>query len=337
LYYLIYQTDGNLVLYERSADGDISKWESDTDGQEVGYVGMQNSGNLVISDGSTSTIWATFTGGYPGAVLALEDNGILNIKFPDGEIIWSTEEVERANPHTKKLFPKNYIESPSGEYRLKYQTNGNLVLVKLIETGEYGMWSTETYGTEPSLVNMQNDGNLVVYTGSPWTGWNVEWSSKSGSSANTGSSLVLEDSGRLSIQRPDGIVIWSVNNLVERANPHSGILRPGEYIESPNGSYFVKYQQDGNLALYHRSPTMGDVPMWSTATNEHGPGLVNMQRDGNLVVYAPKVGGGWTPVWSSNTSGNSGSVLVLEDDGELHIQQPGGLNVWTAPLQASFV
>lgn len=56
-YSLIYQTDGNLVLY-RNADS-RALWSTKTHGHSAGRLIMQNDGNLVVYNASQQALWAS--------------------------------------------------------------------------------------------------------------------------------------------------------------------------------------------------------------------------------------------------------------------------------------
>ena len=58
-----------------------------------------------------------------------------------------------------QMAPGASVLSQNGQYRLVYQTDGNLVLYDAARTP---LWSTGTAGTSPGRVVMQNDGNLVI-------------------------------------------------------------------------------------------------------------------------------------------------------------------------------
>jgi hypothetical protein len=83
-YSLVYQQDGNLVLYH----GSSPLWSiGNTDGNP-GYAVMQSDGNLVVYNGSSSPVWASNTDGNPGAFLAIRDTGELVIYGTDGTVLW---------------------------------------------------------------------------------------------------------------------------------------------------------------------------------------------------------------------------------------------------------
>lgn len=84
---LIYQNDGNLVIYRGSGWNDPI-WGSDTAGTSPGEAKMQSDGNFVIYDSSGQPVWSTGTHGFDGAYLALLNDGSLVILGSDGAALW---------------------------------------------------------------------------------------------------------------------------------------------------------------------------------------------------------------------------------------------------------
>ena len=83
---LIYQGDGNLVLYGPS--GPV--WASNTTGASAGRAEMQGDGNLVVYDASSTPVWASGTDGHNGAFLSIHENGNLVIYTGPFSAIWET-------------------------------------------------------------------------------------------------------------------------------------------------------------------------------------------------------------------------------------------------------
>ena len=81
---LLWQTDGNLVLYRNNGDGPI--WATDTDGRAT-RVCFQNDGNLVIYNGSDA-VWSAATN-PAGASLRLGRDCNLTIENESGSQLWS--------------------------------------------------------------------------------------------------------------------------------------------------------------------------------------------------------------------------------------------------------
>lgn len=97
------------------------------------------------------------------------------------------------------------------------------------------------------------------------------------------------------------------------------VLRPGEFLRSPNGLYTFVYQGDGNLVLYGPHGWL-----WDSETDWRPVGVCIMQTDGNLVLYGP----GPEAVWDSSTWQYPGSSLAMQDDGNVVIYRPDGVAVW---------
>src|SRR6476620_3168716 len=88
-YIIIYQGDGNLVLY---INGGPALWASNTPGKPSGVCIMQGDGNLVLYTYGARAIWATNTPNHPGSRLIIGDNGNLVIQGspPNNDVIWQT-------------------------------------------------------------------------------------------------------------------------------------------------------------------------------------------------------------------------------------------------------
>jgi len=83
---LLFQTDGNLVLYddvERSAP-----WSTISVGITPGQVLMQPDGNLVVYDAAGRDHWSTATPGNAGAYLVVQNDGNVVIYRTDGSSAW---------------------------------------------------------------------------------------------------------------------------------------------------------------------------------------------------------------------------------------------------------
>lgn len=112
---------------------------------------------------------------------------------------------------------------------------------------------------------------------------------------------------------PDGGGTTTPQPPPPRAEMLNGaVLSPGEQLTSPNGTYRLVMQADGNLVLYK-----GGQVLWATGGQGTGARAV-MQADGNFVVY-----NGSAAKWSSSTGGFDASVLKLQDDGNLVVYDAG--------------
>lgn len=111
---LIYQLDGNLVLYDRDW---IALWASGTDGTDPGRVIMQDDGNCVVYDRSGVARWASNTDGRLGARLVMQDDGNLVIYSAGDVPIWASNTVQPDEPlpHPDQLYGRIRVES--GRFR----------------------------------------------------------------------------------------------------------------------------------------------------------------------------------------------------------------------------
>src|SRR5262249_50424351 len=81
---LVYQGDGNLVLYQ----GSNPLWWTSTNSPNPGFAVMQGDGNFVVYD-STGPVWWSGTG-TPGAFLVVQDDGNTVIYSPGSSPLWAT-------------------------------------------------------------------------------------------------------------------------------------------------------------------------------------------------------------------------------------------------------
>ena len=183
-YFLIFQGDGNLVLYGPSG----ALWWSGTSNNGDMCI-MQPDGNLVIYANDGSPTWHSGTFGNPGASLAVSDNGILSIYDQSGNVV--------KNYGTTGTLPAwFYYYSPNREYSLVCQGDGNLVIY-----GPSGaLWWSGTSNNGDMCI-MQPDGNLVIYTNDGSPTWH------SGTSGNPGAYFAVSDNGNLGIYDQGGNLV----------------------------------------------------------------------------------------------------------------------------------
>lgn len=103
-------------------------------------------------------------------------------------------------------------------------------------------------------------------------------------------------------------------------------LKPGDFVISPSGEYYVGLDQSGTFLLKDRMSR----PIWSVATSRAT--RVYLQSEGNLILKDSSN----QALWSSRTYGNSGATLVVDDGGRLAIVKES-LVVWFAGIPRSSV
>jgi hypothetical protein len=97
------------------------------------------------------------------------------------------------------------------------------------------------------------------------------------------------------------------------------VLHPGDSLNSSNGSFSLKCQEDGNLVLSSRTKVL-----WASNTDGERIGGCVVQGDGNLVIRGPS----GEYVWDAGSSGKGGAKLTVQDDGNVVIYTPEGHPVW---------
>ncbi|MCC7123488.1 MAG: hypothetical protein IT178_01465 [Acidobacteria bacterium] len=110
-------------------------------------------------------------------------------------------------------------------------------------------------------------------------------------------------------------------NNNEGVLPSGRNMTPNQRLYSPDRTYFLTYQDDGNLVLYNDREGR---PIWASQTSGTAAGTLEMQGDGNLVTYAP----GGIPIWASSTAGNPGAFLEVRNSGLIVIVAPNGTPIW---------
>ena len=109
---LVYQDDGNLVLYRYDLDRAV--WASGTRGTSVGELVLQADGNLVLYNGDGRAVWATGTDGRPAARLSVRDDGTAVLEAVDGSELWSAAVAVRAGEAGQLLSPGTEMVEPYG-------------------------------------------------------------------------------------------------------------------------------------------------------------------------------------------------------------------------------
>ncbi len=85
-YALIFQNDGNLVIYNPSRK---PIWATGTEKTGANRFAVQSDGNVVLYVDSTP-LWATNTSGKPGSRLVMQDDGNLVVYLPTNQPIFDT-------------------------------------------------------------------------------------------------------------------------------------------------------------------------------------------------------------------------------------------------------
>ncbi|MGF1429855.1 trypsin-like serine protease [Kitasatospora sp. LaBMicrA B282] len=221
---LTMQGDGNLTLTHRGIPAGVL-WSSNTGGHPGAFALMQPDGNFVVyaADGNATTgtgaLWASGTYFNNGAYLQLQDDGNLVVYKKDGGTavggaLWGagTPKVAPTLPSNTPVWSTQWTEARSTV--LEMQQDGNLVLYR--KSDGAALWSSRTSGNPGAWLAVQSDGNLVVYRAGGGGGTGALWAS--GTFWSPGAFLKLQDDGNLVVYKKEGGegiggAIWSTNTF----------------------------------------------------------------------------------------------------------------------------
>jgi hypothetical protein len=142
--YLTMQTDGNLVLY--TTDGTV-QWASNTSGNSGATATLQDDGNFVVSSSSGTALWASNTDNTPGSVLC------------HGDMMAPDQKMYAVGDDDGLSYIMQFAEESGGGWELDtLRTNG--------PADTYRVWH-DSSAPQNVFLTMQDDGNLVIYPGSP--------------------------------------------------------------------------------------------------------------------------------------------------------------------------
>jgi serine/threonine protein kinase len=234
-------------------------------------------------------------------------------------------------PPGDSLGPGQSLFSPNHQFRLTMDTDGNLVGWNTAASSP--VWESGTAHAPGASAIMQGDGDFVVYppgvseprTGQP-TG--ALWTSET--SRHPGAYLQVRNDGNIVIETPDGHqILWQTDTVAgPRGSDLSAgeVLRPGQYLESPNGRY--RLVDDGTNGTLRLSPTGATgCALWLVPRRGYAASIAVMQQDGNFVLYRP---GDLGADWETATAGDPGSSVVLQNDGVAVLSSPAGVALWQA-------
>ena len=160
------------------------------------------------------------------------------------------------------------------------QDDGNFV----VYTNSYIWWATDTHGkgTAPYTLNMQGDGNLVLYDKYN----NAQWSTGTHGKGSGSYRMVMQDDGNLVVYS-GSTSIWA-SDTVMSDSMCVGVCK--NQIFSDDGRLEARVQDDGNFVFYEHYKFFSQEKtrvVWASNTAGKGtaPYTLKMQGDGNLVLY----------------------------------------------------
>ena len=193
-YELVMESDGDLVEY---IVGGRPLWASHTNGDAGSHAVMQPGGNLAIYDPAGAAVWSSNSRSTGCPILVIQNDGNVVIYSP--RAIFATNTVQSMMQPGDVLRPGWSIYSPSEDFQLIMQTDGNLVLY---DGAGKALWASNTDHHPGAYAVMQTDGNLVVYPPAGHALW------ASGTDKDAGDYLYMQSDGDLVLYK-GSTAVWA--------------------------------------------------------------------------------------------------------------------------------
>jgi hypothetical protein len=197
-------TNGNIVMTGCFGQTIWSK------GSGNGYViVMQQDGNLVLYDKNWQPVWASGSNGLKSPYyLQIQSDSNLVI-YGNSGAVWATGTNGRGQCNTiyqgESIHTNEHLSDDSGTFSLNLQNDGNLVL--------YGCWGFPSWASnianssKSRNLSMQSDGNLVIYESGV-----AKWATGTNGKGVGPYYLLLQADGNLVIYGSTG-AIWASNTV----------------------------------------------------------------------------------------------------------------------------
>ena len=263
-HYLIFQPDGNLVIY--TAD-DRFFWglqDLTKEYQQAETVQMEAGGNFVVRGPDNKQIWSALQATPDAsASLTLTSDGALQLVAGGGDTLWSSTDRPFDAPDDgtfpfaagRTLTPREKYFSKSGNHYLVFQLDGNLVVYTADDKFVWGLNEITDKFQQAETVQMEADGNLVVRAADN----TAVWSALQGN-LDPGASLSLTSKGALQIASPSRGVIWSSDGILSETASTSDAAQPETEESVACGGY--DYQQQGD-----RTVNVRQISGWQVYVN----------------------------------------------------------------------
>ncbi len=208
------------------------------------------------------------------------------------------------------------LTSPSREYVLKLERNGNLVL-SYVPTKKL-IWSSNTADRGVKKASMRNDGSFALFNAQGTRVWSSGPESEIVRQAGGRCSAMILNTGHFSLYtgnttdpRKRLLRVFGRHRLVQNVS-----LRTNNMVSSPAGKYVLILYPDGNLNLLHL-PT--NSVKWQSRTSGKGGKQAFLQGDGNFIIFDANRSPVWTTGSKLQTVQQAGGRCHLEvfDSGEL--------------------
>jgi hypothetical protein len=264
----------------------------------------------------------------------ITDNNILSQCYANLPLkLNNSNQKDYIDPSNNILYPgvqySNGFQLKKGNFTLIMQTDGNLCIYKNYDSKKLNnelYWSSSIDNNSKGYLNMQEDGNLVIYD----TNNKAKWSSNSSGNKGGYAELLLSKSGNyplLVIKDKVGNIIKYLNKITLNLINNDKYIYKKNYLELEGGDEVVL---NDITCIYPYIKYYYDFK-WSN----NNFNLI-MQADGNLVIYKDnKTSGSKNAVWNSGTFLKNSETfhyryLILQPDGNLVIYDFNNNSKWSS-------
>lgn len=218
LYYLIYQSDGSLVLYrKRNNERPYIMWSNQKFFRgRPGKAVLESDGNLALFDSNGLKYWHSVTYGRNAGpyTLQLQDDGNLVLSDKNGKFwfsfIWLYPDmlVSNINPVLK---PGDRLVSKNRKNTLLYQGLSNLVLYTDVNKPT-AIWAVGTVKPKAGVAVLESNGNFVLYDEAHVPYWSTNTANVS---KNAPYRLVVKGDNTLVLYDNIGQTLWSTGTAIQ--------------------------------------------------------------------------------------------------------------------------
>ena len=309
-YYLVFQTDGNLVMYKEGEGKSEAIWASHDstkhkyDLNTADKLVFQTDGNMVIYDKGGKPLWASDTDEHSGKCLILSNEGRLFIiaeisktkkpvslysikgQFLDlnKQRVWFMDGSEFKPNDDNKMYTPSF-DAVNGLFPILDK------LVWFMDGSEFKPNNHRMYTPNGQYyLVFQTDGNLAMYKEGGDKIWASHDSHKHKYDLNTADKLVFQTDGNMVIYDKDGKPLW-VSDTDCIYETHSGMfIGDGSYLPDPTLETHEEWKgkcliltDEGELVLIgENTKNPKNIKTWG-ATKDKGKfdtGLTNWEQFG---------------------------------------------------------
>ncbi|MFO0646363.1 MAG: hypothetical protein U0326_08995 [Polyangiales bacterium] len=322
-YQLVFQPDGDLVLYDRTSGKAL--WASMTM-LTPALAALQDNGNLAVFHAAHAhafdqVAWSSERNGGRvgpglGAQLAVEDSGAAVVYGRDGSVLWSSATSGELGAQAVAAGVK--VKSPNGRHQLVFPQRGDLTAA---------LWPAVSTPTKPSL-DRTGPGTAVLPAGRSLKGGEFLQSS------NGQYRLVYQKDGNLAlVTHPLGIAAWVTGTSGDTGQvlvggPHGfGVYgsRGSAWAAISNGGLKGSSAPDrlvledrGELVLYGRD----NAALWNSKAAPAAPAA--LAASAAAAPTAPAQ----TPSWQSQDVGFVSLAGSTRESGGAFTVAGNGADIW---------